>query len=61
MEIIALTIPEAVAASGLSRSCIYKALKSDLPARKAGRRTLIMVADLKAYLAGLPAYQNEAA
>lgn len=59
MEIIALTIPEAVAASGLSRSCIYKALKNNLPARKAGRRTLIMVADLKAYLAGLPTYQTE--
>lgn len=57
MEIIALTIPEAVAASGLSRSCIYKALKAGLPARKAGRRTLIMVADLKAYLASLPTYQ----
>jgi hypothetical protein len=54
---IAITIPEAVTASGLSRSRLYEALKSDLPARKAGRRTLIMVADLQAYLASLPAYQ----
>lgn len=54
---IAITIPEAVKASGLSRSRLYEALKNELPARKAGRRTLIMVADLEAYLASLPTYQ----
>lgn len=54
---IAVTIPEAVKASGLSRSRIYEAMKSgDLTARKAGRRTLIAFADLEAYLAGLPTY-----
>lgn len=53
---IAVTIPEAVKASGLSRSHLYEAMKRDLPARKAGRRTLIMVADLEAYLASLPAF-----
>lgn len=54
---IAITIPEAVKVSGLSRSRLYEALRSELPARKAGRRTLIMVADLEAYLASLPTYQ----
>lgn len=54
---IAITIQEAVQASGLSRSGLYEALKSELPARKSGRRTLILVADLEAYLAGLPNYQ----
>ena len=55
---IAVTIPDAVKASGLSRTSIYEALKrGDLSALKAGRRTLISFADLQAYLASLPAYQ----
>jgi excisionase family DNA binding protein len=55
---IAVTIPDAVKASGISRTSIYEALKrGDLTARKAGRRTLISFADLQAYLASLPAYQ----
>ena len=42
-----MTVPEAVNASGMSRSAIYLALKrGDLQARKAGRRTLIAVPDL---------------
>lgn len=55
---IAVTIPDAVKVSGMSRTSIYEALKrGDLSARKAGRRTLISFADLQAYLASLPAYQ----
>ncbi len=55
---IAVTIPEAVKLSGLSRTSIYEALKrQDITARKAGRRTLISFADLEAYLASLPTYQ----
>ena len=55
---ISVTIPDAVKASGMSRTSIYEALKrGDLSARKAGRRTLISFADLQAYLAALPAYQ----
>ncbi|MEQ1498848.1 MAG: helix-turn-helix domain-containing protein [Novosphingobium sp.] len=55
---IAVTIPDAVQATGMSRTSIYEALKrGDLSARKAGRRTLISFADLEAYLASLPAYQ----
>lgn len=58
---ITLTIPEAVKASGISRSSIYEALRSgDLSARKAGRRTLIPYADLQAYLASLPEYPVDA-
>jgi excisionase family DNA binding protein len=57
---IAVTIPDAVKASGISRTSIYDALKrGDLTARKAGRRTLIGFADLEAYLATLPIYQAE--
>lgn len=55
---IAVTIPDAVKATGMSRTSIYEALKrGDLTARKAGRRTLISFSDLEAYLANLPTYQ----
>jgi excisionase family DNA binding protein len=55
---IAVTIPDAVKASGMSRSSLYEALKrGDLRASKAGRRTLIPFADLQNYMAALPAYQ----
>ncbi len=55
---IAVTIPDAVRLSGMSRTAIYAALKrQDITARKAGRRTLILFAELQAYLASLPAYQ----
>lgn len=55
---IAVTIPEAVKLSGISRSGIYQALKRrDMTAKKAGRRTLISFAELEAYLANLPIYQ----
>jgi len=55
---IAVTIPEAIKASGLSRTSLYGALKrKELSALKAGRRTLIPFAELQAYLASLPAYR----
>lgn len=55
---IAVTIPEAVKLSGMSRTSLYEALKRrDISAKKAGRRTLISFADLEAYLASLPTYQ----
>lgn len=55
---IAVTIPDAVRISGMSRTSIYEALKrGDLSARKAGRRTLIQFSDLQAYLASLPEYR----
>lgn len=58
---LAITIPEAVKTSGLSRSSLYEALrKGELEARKAGRRTLITVDALRAYLDGLPIYKAEA-
>ena len=54
---IAVTIPDAVKATGMSRTSIYEALKrGDLTAWKAGRRTLIPFADLQTYLASLPQY-----
>jgi excisionase family DNA binding protein len=61
MTPITVTIPEAVKASGMSRTRLYDALKNGkISARKAGRRTLISFSDLQAYLASLPAYRSEA-
>ncbi len=59
MNPFALSIPEAVRVSGLSRTAIYEAFREGLPARKAGKRTLILAKDLEAYLANLPAYKTE--
>lgn len=53
---------EAAKAAGVSRTEIYERMKAgDLPARKLGRRTLILAADLQAYLAGLPAHEKQPA
>ena len=58
--LIALTIPEAVKRSGLSRTHLYDAFKQgNLSARKAGRRTLILLTDLEEYLTNLPRYPEE--
>ena len=58
---ISVTIPDAVKATGMSRTRLYELLQQNkITARKAGRRTLISFADLEAYLASLPAYRAEA-
>jgi excisionase family DNA binding protein len=50
-----LSINEACDYTGLGRTLICGFIKSgDLPARKAGRRTLILKADLDDWLDGLP-------
>ena len=54
---IAHTIPEAVAASGVSRSAIYLALKNGhLRARKRGKRTIIEDVELRRFVTNLPAF-----
>lgn len=54
-EHIAFTIPEAVAATKLSRSEIYRAFhRGDLTPRKAGRRTVILRDELLRYMTALP-------
>jgi excisionase family DNA binding protein len=58
MEAITLTIPDAVKASGASRTSIYEALRQGkLTALKHGKRTLIPADALKAWLSSMPAYQ----
>lgn len=55
IERLAVSIPDAIAVSGLSRSEIYRRLAAgDIRAVKSGARTLIPMESLKAYLASLP-------
>lgn len=55
MEKLVLSIPEAVAASGFSRSSIYIEIGSGrLRAVKRGRRVAILSDDFKAWLKNLP-------
>lgn len=55
MPKLAVTIYEAGALTGLSRSTIYKLFnEGKLTPRKAGKRTLILVTELEAFIEGLP-------
>ena len=57
-EKLCYAIPEAVAASGQSRTGVYAAMKDgSLIARKRGRRTFILAEDLKRWLENLPSYE----
>jgi hypothetical protein len=52
---LAVTIPEAVRLSGLSRSELYRQLSEGrIQARKSGTRTLIVWASLQAHVEALP-------
>lgn len=54
-EPVALTVPNAVRFSGLGRSTLYGLLGTgQIEAVKAGNRTLVLTASLRAYIAGLP-------
>lgn len=58
-EPMAYTIREAVAVSGVSRTSIYRAIQDgDVVARKHGRRTLILVDDLRNWLEKLPTIER---
>jgi len=54
-NLLAHSIAEASARSGIGRTAIYELINSgQLPARKRGRRTLILAEDLQQFLASLP-------
>ncbi|CAB5225568.1 Helix-turn-helix domain containing protein [uncultured Caudovirales phage] len=56
-NIIAMDIQTAVKLSGISRTILYEALKrGDLKAKKLGKRTLILRADLENYILSLEEY-----
>jgi excisionase family DNA binding protein len=51
----ALTIPETCAESRIGRTKIYEAINEGLlPAKKLGRKTIILRSDLRQFLAALP-------
>ena len=55
MTPIALTIAEVCAASRIGRTRIYEAIRAgELRARKHGRRTLVLIDDLRRWLESLP-------
>ena len=58
---LAVSIAEAVRLTGIGRSSLYEAIRrGDLPIRKSGRRTLLLMEDLRQWLSGLPApYASE--
>jgi excisionase family DNA binding protein len=50
-----LTVSEACAMAGLGRTKIYEAIsKGQLKARKCGKRTIILVDELRQFLESLP-------
>lgn len=56
MHKIAVTLREATALSGIGRSSLYKLFNAGkLTPRKAGKRTLILFAELESYVQSLPA------
>jgi excisionase family DNA binding protein len=55
-----LSIAEACAMAGIGRTKIYEAISAgELVARKYGKRTLILRADLQDFLANLPTVQAD--
>lgn len=55
MTKLAVTIPEAVQMIGIGRSSLYVLFKEKkITPRKSGKRTLILVEDLKRYVENLP-------
>lgn len=55
MNPIAITLRDAAVLSGIGRTSLYKLFtEGKLTPRKAGKRTLILVSELEAYLKNLP-------
>lgn len=60
MENLSFTIDHACTLVGVGRTKLYEALDTGkLPAKKWGKRTLILKADLEQYLSKLDAYKPE--
>lgn len=52
-----MNIKEVCEATGLGRTKVYEAIKAGaLPAKKWGKRTLILKSDLEVFISGLGAY-----
>ena len=54
---LSFSIEEVCAATGIGRTKLYEAInKGYLPAKKYGRRTIILKGDLESFLTGLESY-----
>jgi excisionase family DNA binding protein len=61
MHKLALTISEACEVARASRTSLYNAIaRGELTARKRGRRTLVLVEDLRNWVEGLPKLSSKA-
>ena len=55
-----MSVDEAAQRAGVGRGYLYEQIsKGQLRARKAGRRTLIALADLAVWLEGLPTFSEQ--
>jgi len=55
MTKISVTIPQAVEMSGIGRSSLYQVIREGkIKLRKSGKRSLILVEELKRYIESLP-------
>lgn len=55
MSKISVSIPEAIEMTGIGRSSLYKLFsEGKIKPRKSGKRTLVLVEDLKRYVESLP-------
>lgn len=58
---MAVSVNDAAKIAGASRTALYEALqRKELSAKKNGRRTLILRAELARYLSSLPDYRSSA-
>jgi excisionase family DNA binding protein len=57
-DALAYTIAEACAAARVGRTVLYELIRDGkLPARKCGRRTVVLADDLRRWIESLPAVQ----
>jgi len=57
---VSLTIEEVCEATGLGRTKVYEAIGTGaLPAKKWGKRTLVLKSDLEAFISSLAPYTTE--
>lgn len=62
MNNLSFTIEQACALTGVGKTKLYEVLDSgELPAKKWGKRTLILKTDLEKFLSKLDAYKTETA
>jgi excisionase family DNA binding protein len=58
---IAVTVTEGARLTGIGRSTLYELIGNGIvPAKKFGRRTLVLVADLQRFIADQPPYERSA-